>query len=225
MVVLILATMEVFVRDNLFYKLLPNSHAQAPIEIFDVGLELVNSPEVIVLGNSLVTSAISVFEMTNLAAADNHYLLNLGLSAGKMTDYLWLYQLYRDDFKNADTLVIGINFRSFDDNVSREPKNPSRFRRYASLTQRLSINDRSDRISLLLGSIWKSWDARQQIAGYIRWHKGEVVRDIRMIVGRNFESTSKPKIDELGRIANGTEPITSTEVDDIIDKRRESLFA
>ena len=216
MVVLILAAVEVCVRDDLLYELQPNSHAQAPIEIFDFGFELVNSPEVIVFGNSLIIHAISMFEITKLAAADDDFLLNLSLGAGVMTDYLWLYKLYHDKFKNADTLVIGINLRSFDNGASREPTNPSRFRRYASLTQRLSINDRSDRISLLVGSIWKTWDARQQIGGYIKWHKGQVLKDIRNIIGRNFEWTGKPEIDELGRIANVTVPITSTEVDDII---------
>ena len=105
-VVLILTPLEVFVRSELFYELAPDSHAQEPIEIFDLGFELVENPEVIVLGNSLTRNSISAFETTTLAAADKHFLLNLSQSAGVMTDQLWLYKLYRDKFRHADTLML-----------------------------------------------------------------------------------------------------------------------
>ena len=199
-ILLILAAMEVFVRDDRFYELGPTSHAQGPIEISESGFELIENPRIIVLGNSLTRDAIAPFEMTRLASADKHFLLNLSQSAGVMTDQLWLYGLYRDNFRKADILVIGIDFRSFDDTANREPNNPSRFRRYASTAQRLSIDDRSDRISLLVGNIWKTWDGRQQINGYVR--------------GLNRRAV-QPKIDDLGRI-DVRPGVTSTEVDDII---------
>ena len=201
---LILASVEVFVRTDFFYELAPDSQAQEPIEIFDLGFTLITNPEIIVLGNSLTRNSISSFETTRLAAADNHFLLNLSQSAAEMSDQLWLYQRYRDKIRRADTLIIGIDFRSFDKATSDETGTSSRFRRYASIIQRLAVKDRSEKISLLAGSIWKTWDGRQQIRGYI----SDILR-------LRFDWTSKPRMDELGRFAVG-QPITTTDVDDIV---------
>jgi hypothetical protein len=203
-VVLVLAAVEVFARTDFFYELAPDSEAQEPIELVELGFSLIPDPKLIVLGNSLTRNAIASFEPTRLAAADRHFLLNLSQSGGVMSDQLWLYERYREKFQRADTLVIGIDFRSFDHENRQEIGSTSRFRRYASLTQRLLVNDRSEKISLVAGSIWKTWDGRQQLRGYIN-----DVAHFR--IGRY----SKPQIDELGRFAIKG-PITPTEVNRIV---------
>lgn len=202
--VLILAAVEVFVRTDYFYELSAESQAQEPIEIFEFGFSLISDPEFIVLGNSLTRNAISSFETTRLTGADHHFLLNLSQSGATMSDQLWLYQRYRDRIKRAGTLLIGIDYRSFDDASSIETGTTPRFRRYASMTQRLGVNDWSERISLLAGTVWKTWDGRQQIRGYL----GDMSR-------LNFSNRDKPPVDELGRFAV-RQPDSSTDLEDII---------
>lgn len=203
-VVVILLAVELLVRNDFFYELGSYTPAQEPVEIFDFGFELVSEPEVIILGNSLTRNAISIFETTELAASEKHFLLNLSQSGGTMTDQLWLYQMYREKFQHADILVIGIDFRSFDDSASSVPEISSRFRRYASLSQRMEIDDWSDRTRLLVGGVWKTWDSREEINDYM-WD----------MYARRFPRTGEPVIDELGRIAlRGS--MGSTDADDIV---------
>ncbi|MEX0761079.1 MAG: hypothetical protein WD208_10025 [Dehalococcoidia bacterium] len=188
--VILLVVVELVVRTSWFWELSPTSTAQEPLEVFEAALETYGQPDVVILGNSITRNAISPPTVEAGIGVTSPNIINASLSGGMMTDYLTLYIQNREAMQSASVLVVGIEPRSFDNQESAVPENPSRFRRYASLSQRWAIEDTSEKVSLLAGALWRTWDARQQLYGYL----GDLV------VRRDFDR-SEPGIDGLGRIA------------------------
>jgi len=123
-------------------------------------------PMVLVMGSSRIRDAVIPRRLAQNLGLPDQSVLNLGLTAGTPFDALMLYQRNRRTLSRAQWLVLGVE--DWYVNTHRAPN--QRDRRFAGLQDRVGIFTWPDTLKLLLGWVWRTYDARVLIHQYVsRW--------------------------------------------------------
>ena len=165
-------------------------------------IEPAPDPAVIVLGSSRIRDAIAPRALEENLDLDEGTVLNLGLTGGNLFDALSLYERNRIKLGEAEIAVIGVELGDF---VS-DPGVSNRVRRFATLEDRLAWPGEG-RASLLIGSVWRTYDAREPIRGVItsplRDNQSELpISEDGRVVWREPVAEGPEEIDDVG-VADG----------------------
>jgi len=184
--VVVFVIFEIIVRTSLFWSIAPSSQSQRLLTV--TGLALGDSdPSIVIFGNSILRNAVSSNVLADELGIGRADVVNLSVSSGVAHDFTHQYDTYVQDGRNLKLVVIGIDPRAFDVGQSNPELQP-RFREAASFDERLMITDVKTRTDLIIGWLWRSWDARYQSASYA--HELLFTRKI---------SDQLPVVDDLGR--------------------------
>jgi len=183
---LVFVVFEISVRTELFWNIAPNSSAQAFRSVANHALED-SEPSIVIFGNSIMRNAVSSNVLADELNLDQTQVVNLSNSAGLSMDATYLYENYVDDVETVELIIVSIDPRAFD-NGDSQPRSEHRFRREASLSERLMITDPASRYDLVVGQFWRTWDAKYMASSYV----SELLKTHRL-------DRTGPTEDELGR--------------------------
>jgi len=178
---------------------------RSPSGVFDVLEDNVvvpaQDPSIVLFGSSRVRDAVAPRLLEEELGLREGSVLNLAMTAGNPFDSLVFYRRHREKLSGARLIIIGVEFWDFNAHGINE-----RDRRFANLADRLQLFDRKKTPALLVGWLWRTWDAKAVISRFIdietRWLLGE--RDI-------MQQMREPPIEEDGRVEWRTdEPATAT---------------
>jgi hypothetical protein len=114
------------------------------------------APQVLLMGSSRIRDGVAPRLLEQELGLPEGSALNLGLTRGTPYDAALLYRRNRDRFRGADLLVVGVEDWSF--NAALSPN--ERYRRFASLPQRVGVYDEDWTRSLVAGWFWRTYDAQ-----------------------------------------------------------------
>jgi len=191
----VLLLVEVVVRTQWFWTLSTTSSAEGPLRLIGRVLENDPDPAAFVTGSSLMGTALAPRPVEEYAGTDGSPIVNIAIDGGVASDFLWSFAAFEGQIQNGDLLVIAVEPRSLDNKKSAIPGQPNRFRRYASLKQRLATGDLKQKLDLLVGWVWRTWDVRGQMRGYI----DQIVTERRL-------TRSAATVDPIGRHIPGGTP-------------------
>jgi len=131
---------------------------------------------VVVLGSSVMRDAIVPRAFEAAAGLPEGSVLNTSLPNATPFDFVVLYERNRAQLSRARLLIVGIEDWYF----YEEPGISERYHRWATLSDRLTDYGGSDRLSLMVSWIWKTYAARHAfaldgIAAALRGNLPEVV--------------------------------------------------
>jgi len=124
-------------------------------------------PAVVLLGNSRTRDAVIPRQLERELGAETGSVLNLGLTGGSLFDSMMLYQRNRAKLGSARWVVVQVEQNAFLPVRPRE-----RFRRFASLGDRVRLLDFEERASVVLGFFWKTYDAQAPLKRFLRGEGG-----------------------------------------------------
>ncbi len=164
---LTLMAVEGVVRVPSFWTLDTRSSTGRPKAVADTMLRRSSDVHVVMMGSSRLRDDVSprvLAEALNLRAGR---VVNLSFSAGTPLDFLATYREHRSTLRDAQVLLIGVEDRQFNwTKYKRGSPSMNRVRQHASFSQRLRIPGWRDRVDLLVGWLWRTWDARYLLKGY-----------------------------------------------------------
>jgi hypothetical protein len=114
------------------------------------------APQVLLMGSSRVRDGVAPRQLEAALHLPEGAVLNLGLTRGTPWDAALLYRRNRDKLKQARLLVVGVEDWSFNAAVSPN----ERYRRFASLSDRVGVYNPDWTRSLVVGWIWRTYDAQ-----------------------------------------------------------------
>lgn len=115
-----------------------------------------DQPQILFMGSSRVRDAVSPRLMEHELGLDEGAVLNLGLTKGTPFDAEVLYERNRDVLSSATLVVFGVEPWQF----SRMRRVNERINRFASIDDRLTKFDGPERLPLLVGALWRTYDSR-----------------------------------------------------------------
>ena len=153
-------------RRNTVWNWFPKSQSG----IFDVlesnVIAKAQHPMLLVMGNSRIRDAVIPRRLEQELGLPDQSVLNLGLAAGTPFDAIMLYQRNRQTLSRAKWIVFGVE--DWFVNAGRPPN--QRDRRFAGLQDRVGVFTWPDTLKLLLGWVWRTYDARVLLYEYVsRW--------------------------------------------------------
>lgn len=116
------------------------------------------NPAIVMLGNSRLRDALTPGVLEERLALPKGSVLNLGMTVGSAYDSLTMYRRNRERFSRAKILVLHL-----DDFDLARMRPTERFRRFATLDERLALADGEDRMSALVGLCWRTLDAQMPL--------------------------------------------------------------
>ncbi|MFQ5766781.1 MAG: hypothetical protein ACE5ID_02205 [Acidobacteriota bacterium] len=122
-------------------------------------------PRIIILGNSRLRDALAPRVLEEALGLSRGSVLNLSLTAGEPFDSMVLYRRNRDRFSSCRLLILGLD----DWNLLGEPAATERVRRFATFKERWRWFHGDDRWSLLVGWIWRTYDARIPLRRFMKF--------------------------------------------------------
>jgi hypothetical protein len=123
-----------------------------------------NPPRVLFFGNSRSRDGIAPRSLEKRLRLPEGSVMNLSLTRGTPFDAEMLYRRNRELLKDADIAFFGVDVIQLDGAL---PLN-ERVRRFATLGDRIFRFEGSERIELLVGWIWRSYDARDALRRLIK---------------------------------------------------------
>jgi hypothetical protein len=162
-------------------------------------------PAIVMLGNSRLRDALMPRELEEALSLPRGSVHNLGMTVGTPFDSLTMYRRSRESFSDARILVLHLEA------FNLAPMRPTeRFRRFATLEERLSLPSRADRLSTLVGFFWRTFDAQkplQQSLITILLRRDTTLRfsEDGRIDWRRFEEDSGPDFVDLSHYRRGFE--------------------
>ena len=121
-------------------------------------------PRVLFFGNSRARDGIAPRLLETRLRLPEGSVMNLSLTRGTPFDAEMLYRRNRELLRHADIAFLGVDVIQLDGAL---PLN-ERVRRFASLSDRLFRFEGSERIELLVGWLWRSYDARDALRRLIK---------------------------------------------------------
>lgn len=156
----LLLLVEVFVgRSDWIWTYQPRSNAGIVDVLENEVIAKAPNPEVIALGASRLRDGLSPGDLESLLGLNEGTVLNLALTGGRAFDSLLLYERNREKLSQARVAIVSVEVDDVID--GRAPS--ARVRRFADLDDRLAWSGHE--LSLLAGSLWRTYDARDQIRG------------------------------------------------------------
>ncbi|MCC7407269.1 MAG: hypothetical protein IT442_04310 [Phycisphaeraceae bacterium] len=148
-----------FARQEWLWSKFPKSPSGIIDVLEDKVIKPAGDPVVIVLGNSRTRDAVIPIVMEQELGLERGEVLNLSVTAGEPFDSFVLYERNRDTMRKANLVVLAVEeWQLNDDRAISE-----RYRRFASLQDRLSYPDRQLKSSLVAGWLWRTFDARKPL--------------------------------------------------------------
>jgi hypothetical protein len=184
--VVVLVIFEIIVRSSLFWSMAPSSQSQRLITVTELALAD-SDPSIVIFGNSIMRNALSDNVLADELGIEQAAVVNLSISSGVAHDFTHQFDTFLQDGGNLKLVVVSMDPRSFDVGQS-SPGIQARFRKSASLEERLLITNFKTRTDLIVGWLWRTWDARYQSASYAHG----------VLFNRKFSSQT-PVVDDLGR--------------------------
>ncbi|MCK4872989.1 MAG: hypothetical protein KAS72_09710 [Phycisphaerales bacterium] len=151
-------------RQDWLWSMFPKSPSGIVDVLEEQVIEPAPSPVVVILGNSRTRDAIIPAEMEEVLGVPHGSVLNLSLTAGEPYDSYVLYVRNREKLSQARVLMIAIEDWNLNDNQAIS----ERFRRFATLSDRLGAPDWKDRLSLVAGWVWRTYDARKPLGRLLK---------------------------------------------------------
>jgi hypothetical protein len=115
-----------------------------------------DQPQILFMGSSRIRDAVSPRLLEHKLGLDEGAVLNLGLTKGTPFSAEKLYERNRSVLSSASVVVFGLESWQF----TRRSRVNERVNRFASLEERLRYFDGPDRLPLIVGAIWRTYDAR-----------------------------------------------------------------
>ncbi len=122
------------------------------------------SPRVLFFGNSRARDAFAPRQFESSLDLAEGEVLNLALTRGTAYDAETLYRRNRERLRHAELAFFGVDIIQLDGNI---PPN-ERVRRYAPLGDRLTRFSGEERMELLAGWVWRSYDARDALRRWVK---------------------------------------------------------
>lgn len=158
----ILLAIEVAVaRQDWIWRLAPRSETGSMFAIERLVIEKAEDPVVVFMGSSRVRDAIAPRQLESELELPTGTVLNIALTGGSPLDALRLYQRNRSTLSKARLIVLNFEVPQ----LAKGQPPSSRDRCLSSLGDRLKWFDRNECLSLVVGYLWRTFDARAQIQG------------------------------------------------------------
>ena len=119
-------------------------------------------PRIIFFGNSRTRDAVAPRLVEEHLGLPEGAVLNLGLTRGTAFDAEVLYRRNRDFLRDADVAFFGVDVIQLDGHLDSN----ERVRRFSTLGDRLRRFEGEERLALLAGWVWRTYDARDALR---RW--------------------------------------------------------
>lgn len=113
-------------------------------------------PQVLLMGSSRIRDGVAPRQLEQALGLPEGSALNLGLTRGMPYDAALLYKRNRERFKGARLLVLGVEDWNF--NAALSPN--ERYRRFATLSERVGVYNGDWTRSLVAGWVWRTYDAQ-----------------------------------------------------------------
>ncbi|MCB9549894.1 MAG: hypothetical protein H6706_29150 [Myxococcales bacterium] len=161
-------------RPDWLWRLVPRSGAGIVDVLETRVIARAEAPQIIVMGSSRVRDALSPRDLERALRLPTGAVLNLGLTSGTPFDAVTLYRRNRAKLRTARLLLVGLE----DWYLNGAMAPTERDRRFADLSERWSDWDGELRLSLLLGYVWRTYDARDVIRETLQALARRRVRDV-----------------------------------------------
>lgn len=193
--IIVLTGVEVLVRTTWFWTL----HQPLSVEqrFIEPAFQRAPNPQVVFMGNSRLRLGLSPIIIGDILGLPATEVANIAFDGGKPHEFLQVYQEHRPQLQNAKFLVIGVEVTMFKKALVTKNETPPRFWQDASLSW-------VDKMDLLVGRFWKTWDTRSILSGYL---KGAV------------KAKRGPYFDDLGRNMMWPQPNTHPSDSDSLSRR------
>ncbi len=168
-------------------------------------------PVIIILGDSRSRDAVLPTVLEQELGLRRTNVLNLSLTAGDPFDSYVLYRRNRAQFRKAKLLLLALE----DWHLKDDRAIPERYRRFATLEDRMSFADRRQVLPLLVGWLWRTLDARKPLGRLIketvlRRDRSAPIDDEGRVVWRTNDPEVGPETvdmrDDLNRAYSGFKP-------------------
>lgn len=193
----VLLLIELVVRSPGVWLLDENSSTGMVLPTVEAALEGIESPDIVFLGSSRFQHNISPIVVAQNLKRGDLEVVNISFQGGTPLDYDSVYRENRNVLGDAKILVVDISARDFKWGDSATFRN--RFRWRASLAERLVVPDWQEQSDMSLGWLWRTWDARFMLRGYL----GKMARE--KATPTSFPKRDIPR-DELHRTLAQDEP-------------------
>lgn len=117
------------------------------------------APSVVILGNSRTRDALTPIDLESAWGLERGGVLNLSMTGGEPFDYRVILERHRALIEQADVVFLAVEAWMFRD----DPLITERFRRFADWDDRLAAWRATEDPGLLLGGLWRTYDARRKI--------------------------------------------------------------
>lgn len=121
-------------------------------------------PKVLLMGSSRIRDAVPPRYLERYLGLSEGAVLNLGVTGGTPFEALVLYRRHREKLSQAEVLVISAE--DWYSNGGIRPGDADR--RFATLSGRLSDYGLEESLGLLVGWVWRTYDARYAIERWMR---------------------------------------------------------
>jgi hypothetical protein len=155
----LLVAVEVFVaRGEMVWSFAQNSQPGIVDAMEHLVIDKAENPQIVVLGDSRDRDAIVPGVLARELGIPSSDVLNLSLTSGLPFDSLTLYRRNREHLSQAKLIILGV-----DDFSLRPLTDTERVRRFATLRERWEHFEGETRASLIVGFIWRTFDANKAI--------------------------------------------------------------
>lgn len=152
-------------------------------------------PKILFFGNSRTRDAFVPRRLEAQLQLDEGEVLNLALTRGTAYDAELLYRRNRDYLSQAKIAVFGVDVIQLDGSLEAN----ERVRRFAPLRDRLTKFDGAERVDLVAGWIWRSYDARDALRRYAKSLWSEPPREVPIAEDGRVEWRTKNMNRRAGR--------------------------
>ena len=163
--ILWLLCLEGWIRAGSLWRAFPDSQVGAYLAVEDHFRSQPARPRVVFLGSSRMRDAVAPRIVEDALGLPAGAVANLALTSGTAFDALRMYDRNLDRFTGATVAVVGIEDWWF--NATRSFESMNRVRFAAGLWERLRYPGLAPKSDLVLGWLWRTWDARYVLRAYI----------------------------------------------------------
>ncbi|NQW21524.1 MAG: hypothetical protein HQ477_12530 [Chloroflexi bacterium] len=193
--IVLLLLLEVALYTPAFWNLPAVQESRTGERVFDAANQRSSEPAVIAIGSSRFQKSIVPLVIEKELRLNKGSVANLAFDAATPQDYLHLYKSQRDYFSSADLLLIEVGEFHYNwSAIADEAAGNIRFRRLASLTDRMSTPNVNDKIDYTLGSFIRIWDKRFVIRDIL----SSTIRDGIRLTVRPIEVDANGKVGLIG---------------------------
>lgn len=160
----ILIVVEVFARrQDIWFE-----HQESPVwvqrEVQKQLIDQIDSPQIVILGNSRILSMIQPRILEDTMGLGRGQVLQAAITEGNPYDCLYVYRRNRERFKKSKLVIIGLDSWQ----VQGKTMLHERIRYNASMKDRIKYFTGKERYSLVVGRIWRTYDAHKPLMRYLK---------------------------------------------------------